>query len=118
MKQNIKTKIALAFLLFGSSAVFYSCEEKEDAGFKGFDLSESDYVFTQDGGIQLLNISTDKSWSAKTDADWLLISPASVICSSECEIEVNSSYSYNIRNAHLLIQTGGVVNVIAISQCG
>ena len=118
MKQNIKTKIALAFLLFGSSAVFYSCEEKEDAGFKGFELSESDYVFTQDGGIQLLNISTDKSWSAKTDADWLLISPASGIGSAECEIKVDSSYSYNKRNAQILIQTEGESKVIAISQFG
>ena len=118
MKQFSKIKSVLMLLFIGSLVILTSCKDSDDDKITGFDVNESEMIFTENGGLQTFKITTGYAWSAQSNADWLMVSPATGVGSAECEVKVDSSYLYSERKAQILIETENGAKMIEINQFG
>ena len=62
MKQFSKIKSVLMLILMGSLVFLSSCKDSEDVKITGFDVTESEMFFTENGGMKNFNIATDDAW--------------------------------------------------------
>ena len=79
MKQFSKIKSVLMLILMGSLVFLSSCKDSEDVKITGFDVTEREMFFTENGGMQTYKIATVYAWRAQSTADWLMVTPATGI---------------------------------------
>ena len=88
-------------LLLLASVIVLSCKEDEKV-VVAFSLSAEELAFGEDGGTELVEVTSNSKWQATTDATWLKVSPSSGLESGVCEIAVDSSVVADYRNAEIM----------------
>lgn len=106
-------------LLLFASAIVLSCKEDEKV-VVAFSLSAEELAFGEDGGTELVEVTSNSKWQATTDATWLKVSPSSGLESGVCEIAVDSSVVADYRNAEIMFMADGMqsVKIIKVVQAG
>lgn len=92
------------------------CEDDSTA--VEFALSESELQFACEGGTQTIQVAADGDWTVSCDAEWCLVSPTNGDASTVCEVRVDTSYLYSMREAHLTFHCGTKRNMLTVSQFG
>lgn len=104
---------ALALLLF------ISCKDDDNEGVSGFSVDQTAVQFVNNGGEMVLKIATNQTWTAETQDDWCMVTPASGIGSGECVIKADSSYLYKDRKGEIVFYTdNGDITVVQVNQFG
>lgn len=106
-------------LLLFSSVVIFSCKEDEKVSV-AFSLSTEELAFGENGGTELIEVTSNSNWQATTEATWLKITPSSGMESGVCEIKVDSSVVADFRNAEILFMADGMssAKTLKIVQAG
>ena len=91
---NYKHVLAIAFM--GLAVCISSCKDDEE-GITGFRLDKESIELPDNGGEVALQISTNERWTASSDADWYMITPANGEGSAVCVVKADSSYMYTQR---------------------
>ena len=75
--------------------------------------------FKAAGGIEHINISSNVSWTAKSDQSWLFIAPSTAAGNSEQSIQVEPNLTYILRTAIVFLSSPGVTTqTITVNQEG
>ena len=70
------------------------------------------------GGEVALQISTNERWTASSDADWYMITPANGEGSAVCVVKADSSYMYTQREGLITFRTVSGEYTVKIQQGG
>lgn len=118
MKNRIYQKIAGRLLVTTLALLLaVSCKDDKET-VSGFALDQAEVQFVNNGGILELNVSTDQEWTAESDADWCLVSPANGIGSGICKIQADSSYLYKERIGKIRFYAGREMKEFVVKQFG
>lgn len=94
-----------------------SCKDDKET-VSGFTLNQTEAQFVNNGGVIELNIATDQEWTAITDADWCMVTPATGVGSGVCVIKADSSYLYKERVGKVRFYAGNEMKEVVIKQFG
>lgn len=96
-----------------------SCKDDDDNSVKGFAIDQTELRFENNGGTIELKVATDQTWTAESESDWCLVSPATGVGSGICVIKADSSYLYKSRTGRVVFYTDkGDIAEISINQFG
>ena len=90
-------KIALGLIV---CFPFVDCNEDEDKG-ASFSLDKSEITFGAEGGVDVLLVESNDSWTVSVSEPWLSVSPASGTGNAACHVVVDSSLVSEMRTASL-----------------
>lgn len=118
MKNKINQKIVGRLVVMTLALLLaVSCKDDNET-VSGFTLDQTEVQFVNNGGTLELKVSTDQEWSAESDADWCLISPANGKGSGVCTIQADSSYLYKERMGKIRFYAGREMKEFVIKQFG
>lgn len=112
---NYKHVLAIAFM--GLAVCISSCKDDEE-GITGFRLDKESIELPDNGGEVALQISTNERWTASSDADWYMITPANGEGSAVCVVKADSSYMYTQREGLITFRTVSGEYTVKIQQGG
>lgn len=112
---NYKHVLAIAFM--GLAVCISSCKDDEE-GITGFRLDKESIELPDNGGEVALQISTNERWTASSDADWYMITPANGESSAVCVVKADSSYMYTQREGLITFRTVSGEYTVKIQQGG
>lgn len=94
-----------------------SCKEDKETT-TGFFIDKNEVEFVNNGGEVELAIASSEAWSAESDADWCMVSPANGTGSGVCIVKADSSYLYKSRTATVHFYSESGSKQIVIKQFG
>ena len=112
---NYKHVLAIAFM--GLAVCISSCKDDEE-GITGFQLDKENIELPDNGGEVKLQISTNERWTASSDGDWYMITPANGNGSAVCIVKADSSYMYTQREGLITFRTVSGEHTVKIQQGG
>lgn len=83
-----------------------------------FKLSNNELQFPCEGGVQAVDVSSGDEWTVTCDAEWCMVSPTNGDKTTVCEVRVDTSYLYDMREAHLNFHSGNKTRMVTVSQFG
>lgn len=95
-----------------------SCSSDDDTHIEPFALDVTQLCFDAEGGMQSIKLSADKDWMVTSDVEWCMVSPTNGDGSTVCEVRVDTSYLYSLREGHLNFHCGNKTRQVEISQLG
>lgn len=107
------SKLSLALI---GVALLASCSE--DGTTIEFAVDKENMTFPCEGGTQIINVDAGKDWTVTCDAEWCMVSPTNGDATTYCEVRVDTSYLYSMREAHLNFHCGNKTCQVSISQFG
>lgn len=104
-----------------SAFALAACQEKEqNLGVPDLSISVSEMTFEEAGGEQTLTVNATRDWKVQTDADWVVVDPASGEASADDQT-VTVSVLENTgmdRSADLKFTIGMKSKYLTVSQAG
>lgn len=87
---------------------------------EGFEADLSTIDAEAHGGSYCITIRSEDEWYARTDAPWVMMSPANGRGEVKCTIKVDSTLEYDVRNTTLFITSTSAIEpkMITINQNG
>ncbi len=87
---------------------------------EGFEADLSTIEAEAHGGSYCITIRSEDEWYARTDAPWVMMSPANGRGEVKCTIKVDSTLEYDVRNTTLFITSTSAIEpkMITINQHG
>lgn len=85
---------------------------------KTFDVAAATLYFGQKSGSQTLDITTDGTWRATTEADWIQIAPSSATGNSVLSVSVSANDTETERSGEIVITMANASATIAVVQKG
>ena len=80
-------------------------------------LSKSSYDFGQAGGTTTVDVSSNVSWTASSNAtSWLTVSPASGTNNGSLTLTAKANTSTSARSATITVSGSGITKTIAVTQ--
>lgn len=79
-------------------------------------LSETDLVFTSEGGEKTFKITTNSDWTISNLSPWCKVNVTSGTGDYEVVVTVAESEEYSDRNTNLSIKVGNVAKILTINQ--
>lgn len=117
LKHSIYNIIKVGILICGAMIfTLTSCKDDNDA--IAFNVGDSELQFPCEGGKQMVNVSAGEDWTVTCDAEWCMVSPTNGDETTVCEVRVDTSYLYSMREAHLNFHCGNKTRMLTISQFG
>lgn len=110
-------RIFISAITLMSLLLLHSCSDNDNDSVS-FGISESELVFTADGGTCTIDLSAGDDWTVSCDREWCLVTPTNGNGSTVCEVRVDSSYLYTERVAHLNFRCGSYSRQLTINQFG
>lgn len=99
-------------------ALMASCDD-DDKATSGFGVDQTEMQFANDGGVLEVKVSTDCVWTAETENDWCMVSPATGTGNGICVIKADSSYLYKERTGRVIFYSDkGDIAEVQIKQFG
>ena len=95
---KITKRIALLTIALGA---FMACQTPQPVD---FELDADKIEIGPDGGVKVVNISSEDNWVATVQVPWITVSPANGVGSVECRIIVDSSLTVGSREAIVRIE--------------
>lgn len=122
MKNNKRTAVYLVIFFVLSVFITTSCEDDNiliqdsmvELDIKGDGVSA--LKFSADGGIKDIRLKSDDYWTVECDAPWCMVSPANGKAGTVCEVHVDSTSTYEPREAKIVFRSGAFSKEITISQ--
>lgn len=112
---NAATWVVSALVLL----LIVSCKDDDDNGVDGFNIDQTELLFSNDGGEFEVNIATGETWTATSESDWCMVSPANGIGNGVCVIKTDSSYLYKSRIGRVIFYSdGGSIAEVTVNQFG
>lgn len=101
------------------AGVVSSCKNDEPT-VSGFSLDVEEMTFADpNGGVSLLNVTTDTEWQASTEATWLQLTPGNGNGSAAIEVKADSSVLANMRETVINFQAKGLgLKTLKVKQFG
>lgn len=93
--KNMRT-MCLA-MIAGTLLLTVSCKDDDEATVTGFALDQTEVGFLNHGGAIEIRVATDETWTAISENDWCMLTPANGVGSVVCVIKADSSYLYKER---------------------
>jgi hypothetical protein len=115
MKSSVKLFLVSAIL---SIAMFTTCKDDKGADSSSLKLDKKTVDVLAMGGITLINVSTDREWTASVDVDWVKISPASGSGSGLVNVTIDPRVSGARRSAFVTFESGASIEKVEIQQRG
>lgn len=95
-----------------------SCKD-DDNEVGGFNVDQTDLQFSNDGGDLEVRIAANETWTATSESDWCLVSPANGAGNGVCVIKADSSYMYKSRTGRVVFYSdGGSIAEVTVKQFG
>ena len=95
---KITNRIALLAIALGA---FVACQTPKPVD---FELDASTIEIGPEGGVKVVNISSEDNWVATVQVPWITVSPANGVGSVECRIIIDSSLTVDSREAMVRIE--------------
>lgn len=95
-----------------------ACKEDDEDMNPGFSVNEMAFSFSENGGTGELKVIAGQEWTAATNAEWCMVTPANGNSDAVCEIRVDSSYLYEAREAVVTFYSGTKTKEVKIGQFG
>ena len=115
MKKGIKYVLSILVL----SGILVSCKDDEEATVTGFAIDREEITISENGGTELVKISTDASWQSSTEASWLQLQPGNGMGSGISEIKVDSSVVDHLRETKIrFMAERGEMKILRVKQFG
>jgi hypothetical protein len=112
MKYTINLFLIIAI---GSLLMFTSCEEKSRNS--GLTLDKADIEVLSIGGMTLINVNTEQTWTAGVDANWVTVSPVSGNGSGAITVKFDSCVGAR-RTAEITVASGSIIKTVNVLQRG
>ena len=106
---------------FSAVALFAACQEEEaNLGTPDISISTNELTFDVDGGEQALTLNATRDWKVETDADWVVVDPASGAASADVQTVVVTVLENTgmDRSADLKFTIGMKSKYLTVSQAG
>lgn len=81
----------------GTLLLMVSCKDDEDAAVTGFTVDQTEVGFLNHGGAIEIKVATNETWTAVSENDWCMLTPANGVGSTVCVVKADSSYLYKER---------------------
>lgn len=106
-------------ILFLISLLLFSCKEQTPT-IDGFEADISSIEADAHGGTYSITIRSNDEWHARTDAPWVMMSPANGRGEVKCTIKIDSTLQEDVRNTVLYITPVTAIEAreITINQKG
>ena len=115
--KNMRT-MCLA-MIAGTLLLTVSCKDDDEATVTGFALDQTEVGFLNHGGAIEIRVATDETWTAISENDWCMLTPANGVGSVVCVIKADSSYLYKERYGKITFYSESGKSVeVAINQMG
>jgi len=88
-----------------------------DASAGSLSVTPSSLSFSQSGGSQTINVTSNVSWTASSNVAWLTVSPASGVNNGTFQV-ICQANSGNLRNGVVTVSGAGITRTISVSQNG
>ena len=85
---------------------------------KTFDLAVATLAFGDKAGTQTVAVSTDGTWKASTQSDWIQVSPATATGSGTLSVSVTENTAEGERNGVVTVVMGDATATVAVVQNG
>lgn len=108
---TVAAALTMAFLLEG-------CKDDDDKVPTGFSINKEAFSFPENGGVGEIRVTAGQEWTAATNAEWCMVTPANGDSDAVCEIRVDSSYLYESREAVITFYSGNAEQQVKIDQFG
>lgn len=118
MNLNIKKlKYILPVAVVALAVGMTSCEDEKET-VTGFQLDKESIELPDNGGQTEIQIRTNERWTASSDADWYMVSPANGEGSAICVVKADSSYMYTQREGMVTFRTATGEYKVKVHQGG
>lgn len=115
MKKGIKYVLSILVL----SGILVSCKDDEEVAVTGFSIDREEITIGENGGTELVKISTDASWQSSTEASWLQLQPGNGVGSGVSEIKADSSVVDHLRETEVrFMAERGEMKILKVKQFG
>ena len=115
MKKGIKYVLSMLVL----SGILVSCKDDEEVAVTGFSIDREEITIGENGGTELVKISTDASWQSSTEASWLQLQPGNGVGSGVSEIKADSSVVDHLRETEVrFMAERGEMKILKVKQFG
>lgn len=115
MKKGIKYLLSILVL----SGILVSCKDDEEVAVTGFSIDREEITIGENGGTELVKISTDASWQSSTEASWLQLQPGNGVGSGVSEIKADSSVVDHLRETEVrFMAERGEMKILKVKQFG
>lgn len=96
-----------------------SCKDDDDNVASGFSVDQTEMQFSNNGGTIELKVATGQTWTAESENDWCMVSPATGVGSGVCVIKTDSSYLYKERTGRVIFYSDkGDLAEVLVKQYG
>jgi hypothetical protein len=113
MKYTINLFIMIAI---GCIAMFASCED-EKSGSSDLAVDKTDIEVSSIGGMTLISVNTDLTWTASANANWVNLEPASGNGSGAITVKFDSCTGPR-RTAEIIVYSGSFTKTVNVLQRG
>lgn len=99
---------------------FSSCKDENENVAPSFSLNAEEITFEDpNGGTELIEVTSDATWQASTEATWLNFTPGNGNGSATIEVKADSSILASVRTANIQFMVQGIgMKTVKVSQFG
>lgn len=115
VKKWINTVVIAA--VFIMALVAGGCKDDNEVS-TGFSITEDAFSFSENGGVGEIKVLAGQDWTAATNAEWCMVTPANGNSDAVCQVRVDSSYLYDSREAMVTFYSGTSEKKVTIKQFG
>ncbi|MDR2424974.1 MAG: BACON domain-containing protein [Prevotellaceae bacterium] len=114
----MKIKVFLFYCIAVCLVLCTACKDDKGASDpSSLSIDQTTIDVLPEGGKTLVGVSTDLSWTATADADWVRLSPASGNTSAIVAVDINGHLGHH-RKANITFTSGAITKTVEISQRG
>lgn len=118
-KRSIRRFLNPALGLLLCMGFISACDDDEGVAISGLNLDRTEIPVDSKGGEETVRVSSEEEWVAKSSANWVSISPANGLGTTECVITVDEALGNEAREAEIRFATTGQnTRTITITQLG
>ncbi len=120
MNFNIKNMRTMCLVIVtGALLLMVSCKDDDEPAVTGFAVDQTEVGFLNHGGAIEVKVATDETWTAVSENDWCMLTPANGIGSTVCVINADSSYLYKERYGKITFYSESGKSVeVSVNQMG
>lgn len=94
------------------------CKDDKEEALPTLEINKHTISLALEGGSEEIILSTNQSWSIRTESNWLTLEPTQGKGDAKVKVSAHKNTNYQLREATLTISAGSLIEKVTVSQPG